>query len=255
MEEVKTTKKTAETAEKPKRKNKTPRVKKPDEVKTENVNIDINSFDWGEDCKLTEKQKLFVIWYTHPAMKHNATQAAIKAGYSVKNADNYNIRLRNNPEILSFIKKFEQKYLKQSLDDFYFEAVQSKIRRANFDVSDFYEKKTYYDQDGNERQYISIKDPAELSPEQRKCIDEIKINNNGMPSYIFADRTHETEFLMKLKEKLDGDGKDDNSFQVETTAEIIKGNLQLKTKVIQANAEIAESSDLNNKTAERTEED
>ena len=44
--------------------------------------------------------------------------------------------------------------------------------------------------------------------------------------------------------------------EIETTAEIIKGNLQVKTKVIKNNSDIAELSDLRTEnTAERAEED
>ena len=247
---------TAETAEKPKRTRTRAKVKKPEKIDIENVNIDIDSYEWGEDCKLNEKQKLFVIWYVYPPMKHNAVQALIKAGYTKKSASVLCASVRNNPEIASYIKRFEDKFLKQSLDNFYYEALQGKMTRATFDVNDFHEVKAYTDKDGIEHEYLSIKDPSELTPEQRKCIDGIKINNNGTPSYEFADRTHETEFLIKLKREIDGAGKDDDSFQVETTAEIIKGNLQVKTKVIKANQETAELSELTTDSAkEREEED
>ena len=60
---------------------------------------------------------------------------------------------------------------------------------------------------------------------------------------------------MKLKREMDGTGKDDDSFQVETTAEIIRGNLQVKTTVIKANAEITELSDLKQNSAKKREEE
>lgn len=242
----KTDKATAEMpAENPKRKN----TRKKTEKKTDTTSckeIDLDSFDWGDDCKLTEKQKLFVIWFTYPDKKtyHNAMQAALKAGYTKNTAIVESARMRRIPQIAALIKKFDDVYVRESVDDFFHSALQTKITRASFDIKDFYERRTYTDKDGNEHEYIVIKDPSELTPEQRKCIDGIRINNNGSPSYEFADRTHETEFLMKLKKEMDGEGKDEDSFQVETTAEIIKGNLQVKTKVIKANAETAGLSEL-----------
>ena len=229
----------------------------PANVEAANMEIDLNSFDWGEDCKLNEKQKFFVVWFTYPGRTyHNAKQSAIKAGYTEKTAHVWSTSLRRNPEISSYIKKFDDMYVRESLDDFYHKAIEDKIVRATFDVNDFHEVKTYTDKDGNTREYLSIRDPSELTLEQRKCIDGIKINNNGVPSYEFANRTHEVEFLMKFKERLDGDGKEDDSFQVETTAEIIKGNLQVKTKVIKNNRETAELSELTTDSAkEREEED
>lgn len=248
------------TAEKPAEKPKRKATRKAAEKKADAApekKIDLDSFDWGEDCKLTEKQKLFVIWFTYPGKTyHNAMQAALKAGYTKNTANVESARMRRIPQIAALIKKFDDVYVRESVDDFFHNALQTKIARASFDIKDFYERRTYTDKDGNEHEYIGIKDPSELTPEQRKCIDGIRINNNGSPSYEFADRTHETEFLMKLKKEIDGAGKDDDSFQVETTAEIIKGNLQVKTKVIKANAEITELSDLKQNSAkEREEED
>ena len=229
----------------------------PANVEAANMEIDLNSFDWGEDCKLNEKQKFFVVWFTYPGRTyHNAKQSAIKAGYTEKTAHVWSTSLRRNPEISLYIKKFDDMYVRESLDDFYHKAIEDKIVRATFDVNDFHEVKQYIDKNGNTREYLSIRDPSELTLEQRKCIDGMKINNNGIPSYEFANRTHEVEVLMKLKERLDGDGKEDDSFQVETTAEIIKGNLQVKTKVIKNNQETAELSELTTDSAkEREEED
>lgn len=248
---------TAETEKKIKKPRKPTKKTIPAEGEPTSFDIDLNSYDWGEGCKLTEKQKLFAIWFTHLGRTyHNALQSALKAGYTRRTANIEAPHLRRKPEIAALIKKFDDMYVKESLDDFYHKAINDKIARATFDVNDFHEVKSYTDKDGNEREYLSIKDPSALTPEQRKCIDGIKINNNGTPSYEFADRTHETEVLMKLKEKLAGDGKDDDSFQVETTAEIIKGNLQLKTKVIKNNQEIAEHSGLKaDQAKEREEED
>lgn len=244
------------TTEKPKRK----ATRNTAEIKADSVSsreIDLDSFDWGEDCNLTDRQKRFVIWFTCPGKTyHNAMQAALKAGYTKNTATVESARMRRMPHISALIKKFDDVYVRESIDDFFHTALQTKITRASFDIKDFYERRTYTDTDGNEREYIGMKAPSDLTPEQRKCIDGIRINNNGSPSYEFADRTHETEFLMKLKKELDGADKDDDSFQVETTAEIIKGNLQVKTKVIKANAEITELSDLKQNSAkEREEED
>ena len=237
-------KKMPDTEKKPPKRRKTLLKVKPEKVDFPNDDIDLNSYEWGDNCRLSDKQKLFVVWYVHPAMKHNAYQSAVKAGYSVKSAKVLCGKLKSDPEIMSYVKKFEAQFLRTSLEDFYNEAIQNKIKRASYDVNDFHEMKTFTDGNGIDHEYLSIKDPSTLTPEQRKCIDEIKINNNGSPSYVFADRTHETEFLLKLKERLDGEGNNEDSFQVETTAEIIKGNLQVKTKVIKANQETAEMSEL-----------
>ena len=57
--------------------------------------IDLDSFDYG-DVKLTQKEKLFILWYTYPASSsyHDSAKSARKAGYSQKNArmSGYNLR-------------------------------------------------------------------------------------------------------------------------------------------------------------------
>ena len=70
----------------------------PANVEAANMEIDLNSFDWGEDCKLNEKQKFFVVWFTYPGRTyHNAKQSAIKAGYTEKTAHVWSTSLRRNP--------------------------------------------------------------------------------------------------------------------------------------------------------------
>ena len=228
-------KKTA-AAEKAKPKKKTGRPKSsgiPEPGEPTNMDIDLNSYDWGADCKLTDKQKFFIVWFTYPGRTyHNAMRAAVKAGYTQKTAHIAGCAMRRNPDIAPFIKKFDDVYVKESLEDFYHKAIQDKIARATFDVNDFHEVKKYTDKDGNEREYLSIKDPADLTPEQRKCVDGIRINTNGTPSYEFADRTHETEALMKLRDIANGEKKNPES-EMELTIEQIKDKVTAKVKVIQ----------------------
>lgn len=205
----------------------------PEPTEPTNMDIDINSFDWGEDCKLNEKQKLFVVWFTYPGNTyHNAKQSAIRAGYTKKTAHVMSSSMRRSPEIALYIKKFDDMYVRESLDDFYHNAIKNKIARTAFDINDFYEVKNYTDKDGNIREYLSIKNPSALTPEQRKCIDGIKINNNGVPSYEFANRTHETEVLMKLHELASGE-KQKTENEMELTIEQIKDKVTAKIKVIQ----------------------
>ena len=228
----KTTKKTTKTAKKTTKKTQPANIIPTDREPT-NEDIRLESFDWGEDCKLSDKQKYFVIWYTFPGRTYRkCLRSALKAGYTPKTANVMCGSLRRNPAIVPYIKKFDEMYMRESLDDFYHKAIQDKIARATFDINDFYETKEYIDGDGNKREYISMKKPSELTPEQRKCVDGIKINNNGTPSYDFANRTHETEVLMKLRELANGERKNDG-VQAELTIEQIKDKVTTKLKIIQ----------------------
>ena len=198
-----------------------------------NTDIGVNLYDWGENCKLTDKQKLFVVWYTYPGRTyHNAYQSALKAGYKKNSAVNINIIMKRNPNVMACIKKFDAIYVKESLEDFYHKALHNKIARALYDIADFYEKKTYTDNDGGEHEYLRIKAPEDLTEEQRKCIDGIKYNNNGTPMYEFANRTHETDVLMRLHELMNGEQKKDG-VEAELTIEQIKDKVTTKLKIIQ----------------------
>ena len=94
-----------------------------------------------------------------------------------------------------------------------------------------------------------------LTEEQKLCIDGIDfVGQRAIPNYKLPNRNAEENKLIELYEKMNGEDNKDG-YEVETTAEIIKGNLQVKTKVIKSNSEITELSDLKNKSTERTEED
>lgn len=55
--------------------------------------------------KLTKRQKQFCKWYV---ATHNATQSAIKAGYSDKSAYNQGARMMRNDEIQKFIAELQK---------------------------------------------------------------------------------------------------------------------------------------------------
>ena len=226
-------KKAEETAEKEIKKRKPQKRTIPEDGEPTKEDISLESFDWGEDCKLNDKQKYFVVWFTYPGRTyHNSYQSAIKAGYTQKTAKVICGAIRRNPDIVPYIKKFDDMYMRESLDDFYKNAIRTKIARTSFDINDFYEVREYTDKDGNKREYLSIKNPSELTPEQRKCIDGIKFNNNGTPMYEFANRTHETEVLMKIYELASGEKKETEN-EMELTIEQIKDKVTAKLKVIQ----------------------
>lgn len=207
--------------------------------------IDLDSFDYG--VRLTQREKLFVFWYTYPGNNsayHNMAAAARKAGYSQKTAKETGYRLRHSEKLSPIIAKFDQDVVKTSLDDAYHRILQRKIARADFNGLDFYNVSEFTDDEGRTYKNVTIKDPSEFTEDQKMCIDGIDFKGQrGIPYYMLPNRTAEENKLIELYEKANGEDQKEG-YEVETTAEIIKGNLQLKTKVIKNNAEIAELSDL-----------
>ena len=218
--------------------------------------IDLDSFDYG-DVKLTQKEKLFILWYTYPASSayHDSAKSARKAGYSQKNARMSGYNLRHNPKIAPLIAQFDKDVVKTGIEDAYHRIIQRKIARSEFKGLDFYNIENHIAGNGKIHTIVTVKQPEELTEEQKLCIDGIEfVGQHSIPNYKLPNRTAEENKLIELYEKINGEGNKEG-FEVETTAEIIKGNLQVKTRVVKANSEITELSELRNKTEERTEED
>ena len=218
--------------------------------------IDLDSFDYG-DVKLTQKEKLFILWYTYPASSsyHDSAKSARKAGYSQKNARMSGYNLRHNPKIAPLIAQFDKDIVKIGIEDAYHRIIQRKIARSEFQGLDFYNIENHIAENGKIHTSVTIKKPEELTEEQKLCIDGVEfVGQRSIPNYKLPNRTAEENKLIELYEKINGEGNKEG-YEVETTAEIIKGNLQVKTRVVKANSEITELSELRNKTEDRTEED
>ncbi|GHT88899.1 hypothetical protein FACS1894137_17500 [Spirochaetia bacterium] len=206
--------------------------------------VDLESYDWGNE-KLTEKQKLFVVWFCMPTTEyyHHAMKAARKAGYSPKkaHADSYN--LRRDPRIEKLIKQFDDSIGKKNIMDAAERYLQEKIIRAEYDINDFYELEEYTDAIGQPKKRLLLKNLDKLTPEQRLCIDGVDMKGQqGIPVFILADRQKERDSIIALAKKSGIDTTDDE-FDIETVAELIKGNIQVKTKLIKRNQSIIDKAD------------
>jgi phage terminase small subunit len=201
--------------------------------------IDLDSYDWGKD-KLTDKQKLFVVWFCMPQTEyyHQAMKAARKAGYTPKTAGYLACNLRRDPRIEKLIKQFEDAIGKRNLIDAAERFLQEKIIRADFDVRDFYKTIEYTNKIGETKKQLILKDMEELTPEQRLCIDGIDVKGQkGIMIYTLPDREKIRDSLIAHAKKENVENGDEE-FDTETIAEIIKGNIQIKIKEINRNKEI-----------------
>ena len=220
--------------------------------------IDLDSFDWG-DVKLTQREKLFIFWFTYPNSKahHKQTISARKAGYAIKGANQKGYELRTSPKIAEVIARIEKPLVKTRVDDAYNKIIDRKINRLNCNKVDFYKFEEVTTEDGNTYTRVELKTPDELTEEQKLCIDGVEYSGQrSIPNYKFVDTGKDERDIIELHRELNGENDDKDGYEVETTAEIIKGNLQVKTKVMKKNAEISELADLKNKAAnDRAEED
>jgi hypothetical protein len=198
--------------------------------------IDLTNFDWGKQ-HLTDKQKLFVAWFCTPGTDtyHCITRAARKAGYMESTAHDVGYKMRQNPKIDALIKKFEAKIGKYNLIDAAQRWIHEKIIRGDYDVNDFYEADT--------NGQLRLKPPNRLTKEQRLCIDGLDVKGQkGIMVYTFPDREKIRDSLIAYVKK-DETGKDGDGYDVETLTQIIKGEVKVKTRIINRNKELLAKAD------------
>jgi hypothetical protein len=225
------------------------RTKKKNDIKDsleipDNAIINLSVFDWGGE-KLTDKQKLFVAWFCTPGQDgyHCGLKAAKKAGYTPKMAQASAYKMRRDPKIEKLIKKFDDSIGKYNIIDAAQKWIQEKIIRGNYDAKDFYDVVEFTTKNGELRRKLVLKPLDELTPEQRLCIDGIDIKGQqGIPVYVLPDREKVRDSLITYVQKKEAD-KEDDGYDIETLTEIIKGEVKVKTRIINRNKEIMAKAD------------
>lgn len=212
--------------------------------------IDFDSYDWG-DVPLTKKQKLLIIWFTLPNQNGymDATQAALKAGYSLHSAYNAKVNLiKLNPKVKDLIKKFSDDNLKIAVADACKQVISDKIKRATYNVSDFYEAKQI-EITGKDGEAKTIYIPAGAKPldeiplEKRALIDNVEVNNAGVVTYRLPSREKEAQELLKLNADMNK-SNDIGEYDVETTVDVIRDNLAtVKTTIRLNNQKVKENAE------------
>ena len=217
--------------------------RRPKNQQTEDeVVIDLDSYDWG-DVKLTRKEKMFIILYTTPFQPfyQDSTQAAKKAGYKTKSAYNAKDFLLANPKIKKLIDDFTDNVTKVTVHEAATRFIQEKIKRASYNVKDYYEIGEYTNKNGDSIVMTKLKPINELSREEASIINNIQINQSGIATYDLPSKEKEMADVIKLDTVL-SKGADANKFDVETTVDVVKENLAtIKTTVMLRNQEIREN--------------
>lgn len=182
--------------------------KKPKKTSSRALPAAISGYDWGES-RLTEKQRLFVFYFTWPGQDgfHCASRAARNAGYTEKTADVYSCKILRNPAIQKLIQKFESE-AKASVHNAAQRFIQEKITRADYDIADFYNITDYVNEKtGEASKRFDIKDLQDLTREQRLCIDSIDAKGQkSTPVYVMADRQKERDSIIALDRIWNGAG-------------------------------------------------
>lgn len=220
-----------------------PRTGKPLEV-----NINDGSIDFGK--VKDEKARLFCYFYTlyGTPSYHNASESYRKTGTKCKNSQSlaktaYEFR-KKHPEIEEFITNFEEKQIKTDIKEAKNAILRMKLKQAMMNPKNFLENKKRRTKDGDEYTTLDLKDIDDISDEDAiTYINKIDMKgSDGKIVYELIDKAKIQNEIIALADK-DNNGDSSDGMEIETTAEIIKGNLQLKTKIIQNNKKIGDSID------------
>lgn len=212
------------------------------------VNINDGSIDFGK--VKDERAILFCYFYTlyGAPSYHNAAESYKKTGVKCKNSQSlamtaYTFR-KKHPEIDEFISEFEEKHIKTYLKEAKNAILQMKLQQAMMNPKKFLQNKVRTTEDGTEYTYLDQKDIDDISDEDAiTYIRKIDMKGNqGKVFYELFDKATVQNEIIALADK-ENAGEESDGMEIETTAEIIKGNLQVKTKIIQNNQKISDSTD------------
>ena len=210
----------------------------------DNAVIDLSAYDWGGE-KLTDNQKLFVVWFTTPGTKcyHRVMPAALKAGYAKDTAHVTAYKLRNDPRIDKLIRQFDDNLGKVNVRDTVERWIQEKIIRGDYKVSDYYKTVYYEDRLGNPKQKLMLKPIEELTEDQVLCIDGVDVKGQqGTPIYLLPDKEKLRDSFIAMVRKQDMDNE--NTDFEEETMEIIMERLTVKKTIRKEKDEISQMAGL-----------
>lgn len=207
--------------------------------------VDMETMEWSEGCKLSDKEKRWVFWYTYPGDIgfKNGHNAALLAGYAKTAAACMGSRHKARPDIQKEVTRILKALRDTKLAEEYDRIIDRKISRANFNVKDFYKKVMRTDPDTKKAYETEVlKDIDELSIEQQELIDGVDFRSQrGIRVYTFPNRDKAMDDVIKLyRESI---GKSDiDGYDVEAVADIVKEKLSVKMTVRRRNEELAAQS-------------
>lgn len=207
--------------------------------------IDLDNYDWGDYADLKKSKKAFVIWYTLPNQPafNNSTKAALRAGYARRSAYQIRSLIAADEKWSNCIKMFEDRIVKTSVSDAYKKAIQEKIKRATFNITDFYETKEIENEDGDKYNRLVAKSLEDIDAEKASVIDNVEINQSGIATFKLPNREKEINDIIKLNAEINQE-KSTGDYDVETTVETIKDNLKtIKTTVRVSNQKVRENAE------------
>jgi hypothetical protein len=222
-------------------------------AKPQTMPLEIAGYDWG-DSKLTEKQRLFVFYFTWPGQDgfHCASRAARNAGYTANTANVCSGKMLRNPEIQKLIQKFQSE-ARASVHNAAQRFIQEKITRADYSVKGFFNVEDgVSEKTGKPWRVFLPKNPEELTEEQLLCIENIQ-TSQGASNIVFADRQKERDSIIALDKIWNGEGQTAGQ-DVEEIREVIIERITMRQEKRSRMAKEADYEILNTPKGESAEE-
>ena len=172
--------------------------------------------------KLTSKQKMFVKEYL---VDLNATQAALRAGYSEKTAYRTGADNLKKPQIQEAIQQAMQK--REQRTEITADKVLEEYAKLGFsDVSDYLEvvtERVLVDRTAEGepiseiKQFVFMKNTADIPPEKLAAISEVKQHKDGSISFKLHDKRGALDSIARhlgmFTERIEHTGKDGGPIQ------------------------------------------
>ena len=173
--------------------------------------------------KLTSKQKMFVKEYL---VDLNATQAALRAGYSEKTAYRTGADNLKKPQIQEAIQQAMQK--REQRTEITADKVLEEYAKLGFsDVTDYLQVVTErilvgHDKETGEpisdiSQFVLMKDTKDIPPEKLAAISEVKQHKDGSISFKLHDKKGALDSIARhlgmFTERVEHTGKDGGPIQ------------------------------------------
>ncbi len=168
---------------------------------------------------MTGKEKKFCEYFV---VCNNATESAIKAGYSKKTARYIACNLKQKPHIQEYIKFLEAERIAElGINKYSYMIEYNNIAKLNIkNYIEFLGNQTYIDENGNtcNEPKFRIKLPSELSDEHASCIKSMKYEKGQFIGYEFWDKTKALNDMLKLLTEIKNDDNEEKLNQEDIIA-------------------------------------
>ncbi len=148
--------------------------------------------------KLSDRQRIFAREYM---VDLNAMQAAVRAGYSARSANNNTWRLMKNPTVAEEIERLMAEKVKK-IEMTEEEILQELTAIARANAADFaeVEAREATDKAGNPHVVLEmdLKPTRELPPDKRRALAGIKQGTHGVELKLY-DKMRALELLMRFR--------------------------------------------------------